>query len=544
PVFIFQNSSGSDNTNAVFYMNGDGYQDSYNLGTIPAGTYVTVTPGLSNDGGLNHTFFQYTGVPLDTSDEGPNGDDVQFWLIGQQGLQHVTSGVFTPGQTAGPSNDGTVSYLNFLGGPGNADGPCNNCFGPKVVAMLAGVAPNTLHSFADMSDGANPSAGLTMDASGNNLYGTASAGGTGSCTFNGTSGCGTVFKLNHKNDSWILSPLYKFLGGTDGALPLKPVTIGPNGTLYGTTAGGGEGNCDFDGATGCGIVFNATPTPRVPPTPLTPWLEHVLYRFAGEPDGGVPVSDVIFDQAGNMYGTTDKGGANGLGAIFELSPSGGGQWTESVLYSFAGGSDGANPVDGLLFDTAGNLYGTTSNGGGSTACSSGCGTVFELSPSGSGWTERVIYKFQGGNDGKNPNAGLVRDAIGNLYGDTWQGGSQGGGTVFELSPSGDNWSLTTLYSFPGNGFAVDRLTMSSAGNLYGTLQQGGAYGHGAVFELTFTSGNWTYSALYDFTGGGDGGTPLGSVVLDSSGNVYGTTSNGGDMSCGMQGCGVIFQLMP
>lgn len=545
PVFIFQNTSGAPITNAVFYINGDGYQDSFNVGTVPPGTYVAVTPGLSNDGGMNHTFFQYTGTPRDTSDVGPNGDDVQFWLLGQQGVLHVTSGVFTPGQTAGPSNDGTISYINFLGGPGDADGPCNNCFGPKVVAMLAGVAPNTLLSFGGLSDGANPSAGLTVDASGNNLYGMASAGGTGSCVFDGTPGCGTVFRLNRRNGNWLLTPLYKFLGGMDGELPLKPLTIGPNGSLYGMTASGGEGTCVFDGDTGCGTVFNVTPMSTVPANALSPWLQSVLYRFAGETDAGNPVSNVVFDQGGNMYGTSNNGGANGVGTVFKLSPSGGGHWTESVLYSFVGGTDGANPVDGLLFDATGNLYGTTSNGGGSTACSGGCGTVFELSPAGTGWTERVIYKFQGSTDGKNPNAGLVRDAVGNLYGDTWQGGSQGGGTVFELSPSGRSWSLTTLYSFPGNGFAVDRLTTDLTGNLYGTLQQGGAYGNGEVFELSSSHGNWIYYDLYDFTGGNDGGTPLGSVVLDSSGNVYGTTANGGANSCGgNHGCGVVYEIMP
>src|SRR5271166_4301636 len=137
PVFIFQNTSGTPITNVVFYINGDGYQDSFKVGTIPAGMSVFVTPGLSNDGGSGHTFFQYTGTPLDTSDLGPDGDDVQFWFTGLQGSVPVSSSVFTPGQTAGPSNDGTVSYINFLGGPGNADAPCDNCFGPKVVATLA-----------------------------------------------------------------------------------------------------------------------------------------------------------------------------------------------------------------------------------------------------------------------------------------------------------------------------------------------------------------------------------------------------------------------
>ena len=229
------------------------------------------------------------------------------------------------------------------------------------------------------------------------------------------------------------------------------MTIGPNGSLYGTTVGGGEGTCSFDGSTGCGIAFNLTPGPTFPKTPFTPWDEKILYRFTGAGDGGSPFTTLLFDSSGNMYGTTVFGGTSNLGTVFKLTSTGGGNYTESAIYSFAGGMDGENPYDGLIADTAGNYYGTTANGGGSTNCSAGCGTVFELSPNGSGWTEKILYRFQGPTDGENPNAGLVMDSAGNLYGNTWQGGPGGGGTVYKLTNSGGNWTETTIYSVPNAG---------------------------------------------------------------------------------------------
>ncbi len=183
--------------------------------------------------------------------------------------------------------------------------------------------------------------------------------------------------------------------------------------------------------------------------------------------------------------------------------------------------------------------------GGGLCSGGGCGTVFELSPNGSGWTEKVLYRFQGGNDGLNPNAGVVFDTSGNLYGNTWQGGSGGGGTVYELSPSNGSWTFKLLYSVPGSGYAVDRLTIDSSGTLYGVLQGGGANGAGAVFRLAPSGGSWIYTDLHDFTGGSDGGSPIGSVSLDSSGNIYGTALFGGAYSCAIgSGCGVIFEITP
>ena len=218
------------------------------------------------------------------------------------------------------------------------------------------------------------------------------------------------------------------------------------------------------------------------------------------------------------------------------------------MYSFAGGSDGAHAYDGVVFDTAGNLYGTTSNGGGSTNCTDGCGTAFKLSPSGSGWTESVLYRFQGPTDGENPNSGVVMDTVGNLYSNTWQGGPGGGGTVYELSPSGSNYTFTLLYSVTGSGYAVGRLLRDSHGNLYEALQEGGTYNDGQIFELTPSNGNWIFTDLHDFTGGTDGANPLGGVVMDSSGNLYGTALFGGTNSTcgsgGTSGCGNVWEITP
>jgi uncharacterized repeat protein (TIGR03803 family) len=208
-----------------------------------------------------------------------------------------------------------------------------------------------IHTFSG-PDGANPMVGLTMDRVGN-LYGTTEYGGTaeGYCA----PGCGTVFKLGRKGSGWVFNPLYSFQGGSDGAYPEARVIVGPNSSLYGTTTKGGEpGNC-YEWP-GCGTVFNLKPPPTRPAAVLSPWLETVLYRFQGAPDGSYPMGEVAFDQAGNLDGSTSAGGVYGhiySGTIFELTPSNG-VWTESILYSFVR----AEP-NGVAFDQVGNLYGTT-----------------------------------------------------------------------------------------------------------------------------------------------------------------------------------------
>jgi uncharacterized repeat protein (TIGR03803 family) len=462
--------------------------------------------------------------------------------IGDTGIVDISGMGFVNGQLYAGDETGNLYTINVNTAASTLI--TNNGLAIWGIGLPA-LTYSVLHNFTGGRDGSNPFAGLTRDTAGN-LYGTAGAGGTGECSYDNLTGCGTVFKLTHVNGAWTFNPLYEFQGGTDGEFPARPITIGPNASLYGATIGGGEGSCSFDGATGCGIVYNIVPPISFPRSPLTPWTEKLLYRFTGGSDGGIGFTSLIFDHAGNIYGTTVNGGANGFGTVFELAPAGGGNYTESVLYSFAGGSDGQNPPDGLIADTAGNFYGTTSSGGGSSNCTDGCGTVFELSPNGSGWTEKVLYRFQGTTDGKNPDAGVAIDSAGNLYGNTWQGGSGGGGTVYQLMPSGGNWTFNLLYSVPVAGFAVGRVALDSHGNVYNALQNGGTYNDGQIFELAPSNGSWIYTDLYDFTGGSDGSNAIGGVLLDSSGNIYGNTLFGGGNTCGggSYGCGDVWELAP
>ena len=372
-----------------------------------------------------------------------------------------------------------------------------------------------LHNFTGGGDGEWPYAGLTIDQAGN-LYGTTTGAGTG----------GNAFKLSKKGSGWILNLLHTFSGGSDGGYPAARVIFGPDGSLYGTTEEGGEGGCEF-----CGTVFSLKPPATACKTALCPWTQTVLYTFTGGSDGSGPGGgDLIFDQAGNLYGTTQAGGylggvcsANGgCGVVFELTPSNGG-WTESVVYTFTGGSDGANPYAGVIFDKAGNLYGTSFLGGNPGCFYGGCGAVFQLTPSGSGWAVNVLYSFQGGSDGGEPIGGLIFDGSGNLYGTTTLGGSDSGGTIFELTPSGGGWTFDVLYNFTGYYGSWGSLVMDAAGNLYGTAVGGGAYGTGSIFKLTRSGGSWSYTSLHDFYSPTDGGSPFCNVVFDANGNLYGTT---------------------
>jgi uncharacterized repeat protein (TIGR03803 family) len=386
---------------------------------------------------------------------------------------------------------------------------------------------SVVYNFTGSSDGANPVAGVTVDRSGS-LYGTTSAGGR--------KGFGTVYRLVHSGPNWLFYLVYTFEGltqnSTDGSAPYARVVIGPDGFLYGTTHSGGEGQ-GCKALHGCGTVYTVRPKPG---NIWVPWQETVLYSF-GTNDGSNPdYGDLVFDQAGNLYGTTRNGGANLQGAVYELSPNGA-NWMEKVLYSFAGQPDGATPLGGPVFDRAGNLYGTTYAGG-----TNGTGTVYQLKPSGSGWTENILHSFQTGSDGVAPTGGVNFDQPGNLYGATQTGGAAGGGTVFELtSLLGGSWSLSTLYGFLGTAFggAYRTVVMDAAGNLYGTTSSDGAHPWGSVYKLTRSNGGWTYSSLHDFTGGADGGTPYGSLVFDGSGNLYGTASAGG-----ANGQGVVFEITP
>ncbi len=402
-----------------------------------------------------------------------------------------------------------------------------------LTAVAHAQTYNVIYNFTGGTDGAFPQAGVMVDQGGN-LYGTASYGGYtgGQCT---SRGCGTVYRLKHLNSAWVLNPLYAFLGqNNDGAIPYARVVFGPDGSLYGTTAFGGPPDEDCEGR-GCGTVFNLKPPPTACKTSLCPWTEAVLFYFSNELNLGADpyYGDLIFDAAGNIYGSASET-VPGWGGVFELSLLNG-NWTESRFYEFPQNRDqGALPWAGTIFDSAGNLYGTAYTGGPHNS-----GVVYELMPSGSGWAQQILYAFEDGSDGADPVGGLIFDQSGNLYGTTRTGGTDGGGTVYQLSPSSNGWTLTTLYSFSGSLGSFAILTMDASGNLYGTTYGDGAYGYGNVFKLTNSNGSWSYTSLHDFTGGSDGGQPLGQVTFDASGNLYGTASAGG-----ANGDGVVWEINP
>ncbi|HUI84280.1 MAG TPA: choice-of-anchor tandem repeat GloVer-containing protein [Candidatus Binatia bacterium] len=377
-----------------------------------------------------------------------------------------------------------------------------------------------LHTFTGGSDGARPWAGVTMDRAGN-VYGTTSGGGLGD---------GTVFRLTRSATVWSFASLYSFQGDTDGAYPRSPVIFGPDGNLYGTTSGGGiTDDC-------CGTIYKLTASCH---SVVCTWTESVLYRFQGGSDGSAPAGGIVFDPAGNIYGTTYSGGGSGCGGpgcgtVFKLASSGG-SWSESLVYRFTGGADGAAPLATVTLDQAGNLYGTASGAG-----RNGLGVVFQLSPTGSGWSESVLHAFQNGNDGATPIGGLIFDSTGNIYGTTYHGGPNRNGAVFELSPSGGGWILNVLYIFPAGGFEGGpwaTLFMDRAGSLYGTTYYGGTQRDGSVFKLTPSNGGWTERDLYDFSIY-DGEALYGSVIVDSNGVVYGTTYFGG----GNRTTGEVFKI--
>jgi uncharacterized repeat protein (TIGR03803 family) len=337
------------------------------------------------------------------------------------------------------------------------------------------------------------------------------------------------------------STVYTFTGGSDGAYPYAGLIGDNQGNFYGTAP--------YDNVTGgpcpsfaCGVIFELDSQGE----------ETVLYSFTGTSDGGGPFGGLIRDNAGNLFGTTAGGGnlpcdssglATGCGVVFWLDPNG---W-ETVLHRFTGKADGASPLAGLISDGAHNFYGTTTLGG-DLACGDGfgCGVVFKIGANGK---ETVMHSFTGATDGVDPEAPLVRDAAGNLYGTTRLGGSEsvacggnGCGVVFKIDPTGNE---SVLFSFTGGadgGAPVAGLILDASGNLYGTTTLGGSRNGGVVFEIN-PEGQET--VLYNFTGGADGGQPWAGLIRDGAGNLYGTTFGGGDLTCGFEsGCGVVFKLNP
>jgi uncharacterized repeat protein (TIGR03803 family) len=391
-----------------------------------------------------------------------------------------------------------------------------------LTSAWAGDHETVLYNFyGDPHDGGG-GAVLIRDAAGN-LYGTGGGGIYRCGTF---SLCGTVFELSRvAGGGWTETVLHNFGNGTDGAYPNNLIRDAA-GNLYGTTVDGG--------LYGFGIVYELSPAAG------GDWTETVLYNFGnGDVDSGAD-GPLFLDAAGNLYGATFHGGAYRAGSVYKLSPSGGGDWTETVLHNFGNGTDGALPNGGLVVDGVGNVYGTTGSGGIYT-CNGlvhSCGTAFELSPSqGGGWTETVLHSFSG-SDGLEPQTGLTMDAAGNFYGTTAEGGAPtcNCGNVFEVSPGeSGGWTFTVLYSFnnlPDAQGSVASLTIDSAGNLYDASYQGGAYDYGAVFQLSHTAGGWTETVLYSFDSLDSGIGASSGVVLDRAGDMYGSTGRGGTYNFG------------
>jgi uncharacterized repeat protein (TIGR03803 family) len=388
-----------------------------------------------------------------------------------------------------------------------------------------------LHTFNGL-DGGYPMGVLAKDEAGN-LYGTASAGGTGKC---GKYRCGTAFMLNKAGK---LVGTYSF-GGSNGMEPVAGLLRDAKGNFYGTTVFGGDTNASCQ--QGCGTAFKLSPTGK----------ETVLHKFTGSPDGWLPQSLLVEDAAGNLYGTTVQGGPNGFGTVFKIATTG----EETVLYSFTGDSDGCFPYPGVILDASGNLYGVTSDGG-SGFGNSGYGVVFKVDTAGN---ETVLHTF-GGADGANPSSTLIFDSQGNLYGTTQNGGSSEGcgfsgcGTIFELSPQQDgSWTEGVLYSFcslpecaDGERPLAGPLAQDGAGNLYGTTIFGGQSTNqcngscGVVFKLDTAEQE---TVLHSFTGGSDGAFPWAGLVMDEAGKLYGTTQQGGSACLPNYTCGLVFEITP
>jgi uncharacterized repeat protein (TIGR03803 family) len=385
-------------------------------------------------------------------------------------------------------------------------------------SALASPAYKILHPF-NGTDGTGPWGGVTLDDKGNLFGASASGGNLNEC--NGY-GCGVVFELRpHSNGRWTESVLYRFdSNGNDGYTSYGSVAIGSAGHLYGTTYDGGY----YDSGTVFELAHHATG-----------WEEFSIYRFGTQHgDEGKPVSGVVMDNAGNLYGTTKT-------TAFELTRTSGG-WKETILHKFVKEGDGAAPFAGVILDPSGNLYGTTYGGGAYNG-----GTVYEIERTATGWKEKVLHSFAVNyKDGHTPGWGsLFMDSSGSLYGTT-AGGGCCGGVVFKLTPeSGGRWRETILYAFQGGASGYEPnagVVMDKSGNLYGTTDYGGEpfCDCGVIYKLApGPKGKWTYTVLHEFGNGDDGGVPEGNLVMDSKGNLYGGTVLGGTY-----GGGVIFELTP
>ena len=379
-----------------------------------------------------------------------------------------------------------------------------------VITLAESAWPLTykvLHKFGSFPDAQSPEAGLVFDSAGN-LYGT---------TFNGgTSDVGAVYELSPGSSGWTEKVIYSFTGGADGGRPVSTLALDAKGNLYGTTELGGNGN---------GVVFKLSP----PSPTTTSWKETVIHTFMGGTDGEFPLGGVIFDGHGNLIGTTSAGGTTNLGVIFELSPFNG-VWSESLIHTFQGGSDDSVPQGKLTMDRMGKIHGTTRGG---------VGSIYMLTRSSNGhWLYHQAYCFCTGGGGVSPFGGLAVDSFSNIYGTTF--GGFGNGNVFEFATHNliqiNEMNGTTDGGGPLGGVVLDAL-----GHVWGTASFGGDQGLGVVFNVARVGGKWKYTVIHSFGGisHSDGATPVTDLILDTAGNLYGTTYSGGATNGG-----TVFEVIP
>lgn len=406
----------------------------------------------------------------------------------------------------------------------------------KPVDARAASSVQILYTFQGGTDGAYPYSDLTLDAAGN-LYGTTAEGGQ--------NGCGTVFRLAPTKDGWKHLALYSFRGFLDGCYPDAGLVFDGSGNLYGTTRnGGGSGNY------GCGTVFKLAIGPQ------GGVKESVLYSFSCTGGSGTyPEADLVFDNQGNLYGTTSAGGTGnasfcgfaGCGTAFELSPGPDGSWTETTIHDFQGSPDAATPVGALVPDSKGGFYGASEYGG-PGACSplhsqfgppAGCSAVFELTPSGEGWTETVIYGFfRGLGFARNPTGGFIVGGAGLLFGTSSNGGNDIG-TFFQLEQTGTGWNQSILHRFydtPDAAWPFGRLVTGPRGAWIGLTTLGGANGNGTIFALEQTNQGWKNRILYSFDS--SIGYLKSGPAVDSQGHVYGTALEN------LDAYGEIYEVLP
>lgn len=397
-----------------------------------------------------------------------------------------------------------------------------------TTATMQAQTFTVLHSFGAAGDGFNPEwAGVSFDNHGN-LYGTTIAGGTASCDL--TFGCGTVYQMTPNSDgTWTETVIHNF-GLNDVSSPLMGVAFDRAGNLYTT----GEAN---------GHTYTYGGVVELSPNANGTWNEQVLYDF-NNTDGADPAG-IAVDRHNNVFCSVTNGWSYDAGLIFGLASITPIRRYPLTIYPFRGGTDGAGPYGTPIFDASNNLYGTTAGGG-----AYGAGTAFKLTHNGFNlfWTKSTLYSFRGGSDGTDPVLGLAFDAHGNLYGTTYQGGALNFGTVYELSPNPDGtWTENVIYPFQGGidgQWPSGSVVVDSAGNIYGTTSAGGSgtNPYGTVFRLTpSVNGQWTKTILHNFSGP-DGAYPDAGLTMDSAGNVYGTTNEGGAYQ--FQNGGVVFEITP